>query len=61
MAVGGEDDKEDQMYLPFTQTNYWIIGHFAHVIMRYMPSQVRLQFGRTQDAVPDRFLYPVVS
>ena len=29
--------------------------------MRYMPSRMRLQFGRTQDIVPDRFLYPVVS
>ena len=25
-AAGGEDDTEDQMYLPFTQTDCWIIG-----------------------------------
>ena len=60
-VVGGEDDTKDQMYLPFTQTDCWIIGRSVHVIMRYMPSQVRRQFGRIQDVVPDRFLYPVVT
>ena len=40
LAAGGEDDTEDQMYLPFTQTDCWIIGRSVHVIMRYMPTRV---------------------
>ena len=42
LAEGGEDDTEDQMYLPFMQIDCWIIDQSGYMIMSYMPSRVWL-------------------
>ena len=41
LAVGWENEIEDQMYLPYSKTNCWVIGCLMHVIMCYMPSRVQ--------------------